>query len=135
VKFLAVYPLPWWGIQTSTTIQSLPGPQLTASYTATSAQVAPSLGRNLSSGAAGTVTVDLIPPGTQYGDRLNQVNLRISKVFKPADGRRVQGIVDLYNMFNANPVLALNTTYGSAWQRPIQVLQGRLVKFGLQLDF
>jgi hypothetical protein len=130
-----VYALPWWGIQTSGTIQSLPGPQITAGYVVTNAQIAPSLGRNLSSGAAGTVTVDLIPPGTEYGDRLNQVNLRLSKIFRPAQGRRIEGIVDLYNLFNANPVLALNTTYGSAWQRPIQVLQGRLLKLALQLEF
>jgi hypothetical protein len=81
------------------------------------------------------VTVDLIPPGTEYGDRLNQVNLRVSKIFRPARGRRIEGIVDLYNLLNVNPVLALNTTYGSAWQRPIQVLQGRLLKLALQLDF
>jgi hypothetical protein len=47
----------------------------------------------------------------------------------------VQGNVDLYNLFNASPILALNTTYGAAWQRPLQILQGRLLKFGVQVDF
>ena len=46
-KLAAVYPLPWWGVQTATTIQSLPGIPIAATYIATNAQVAPSLGRNL----------------------------------------------------------------------------------------
>jgi hypothetical protein len=135
VKFLAAVPLPWWGLQTSATIQSIPPPQITASETVTNAQIAPSLGRNLSAGAAGTVTLDLIPPGTMYGDRLNQTNLRVSKVFRLAQARNIEAMVDIYNMFNANPGLALNTTYGSAWLRPLQVLQARLLKFGVQMNF
>ena len=34
-----------------------------------------------------------------------------------------------------SPVMALNTTYGTAWQRALQVLPGRLLKFSVQLDF
>ena len=132
VKLLVVYPLPWYGIQTAATVQSLPGPQIAATYSITSAIAAPSLGRNLS---AGNATVDLIPPGTVYGDRLNQLDFRASKIFKFSTKARIQGNVDLYNLFNANPVLALNNTYGSAWQRPLQILQGRLLKFSAQLDF
>ena len=123
------------GIQTSATFQSLPGPQITASYTATNAQIAPSLGRNLASGAAGTAMVPLVAPGTMFGDRLNQVDFRVSKTFTLPGSRRVQALVDVYNLFNANPVLALNTTFGPQWQRPTQILQGRLLKFGFQMDF
>ncbi len=132
VKVLLVYPLPWGGVQTAATIQSLPGPQVAATYSITSAQVIGSLGRPLS---AGNATVDLIAPGTRYGDRLNQVDFRVSKIFRFGAKGRVQGNFDLYNMFNANPVLALNNTYGAAWQRPLQILQGRLLKFSAQLDF
>jgi hypothetical protein len=135
VKVFGVYPLPWWGLQTSAVFQSLPGPQITASYTATNAQIAPSLGRNLASGAAGTAVVPLLAPGTLYGERLNQVDFRLSKTFALPDRRRIQAIVDLYNLMNASPVLALNTTFGSQWQRPTQILQGRLLKLGFQLDF
>jgi hypothetical protein len=131
LKLLLVYPLPWYGIQTAATIQSLPGPQIAATYSITNAIAAPSLGRNLS---AGNATVDLIAPGTVYGDRLNQVDFRVSKILKFSGKGRVQGNIDLYNLFNANPVLALNNTYGTAWQRPLQILQGRLLKFSVQLD-
>ena len=44
VKLLGVYPLPWGGIQTAATFQSLPGPQITASRTYTNAEILPSLG-------------------------------------------------------------------------------------------
>jgi hypothetical protein len=135
VKFLVVYPLPWRGIQTAATFQSLPGPQITATSTVTNAVIAPSLGRNLSSGPNGTATLDLIPPGTSYGDRLYQVDFRASKAFTLPRARRVQINVDLYNALNASAVLALNTTYGSAWLRPTTVLQGRLLKFSAQVNF
>jgi len=91
-----------------------------------------SLGRPLTSG---TATVPLIEPGTTYAGRLNQVDFRLSKVVRFGSGTRVLANVDLYNMFNASPTLALNTTYGSAWLRPLQILQGRLLKFSAQLDF
>jgi hypothetical protein len=134
VKFLAIYQLPWFGLETNATVQSLPGPQILASYTASNASIAPSLGRNLSSGANGTATIDLIAPATLYGDRLNQVDFRVSK--KLQVGRvRLRGSVDLYNLFNGSPVITQNNTYGSAWLRPTQVNQGRIVKLGMQLDF
>jgi hypothetical protein len=133
VKLLGVLPLPW-GLQTSATFQSIPGPEITASYVASNALVAPSLGRNLSSGANGTATVPLISPGTMYGERLNQMDLRFSKSVRVGDGR-IQGMVDIYNFFNGNPVLAQNNAFGASWQRPIQMQQGRLVKFGAQIIF
>jgi hypothetical protein len=132
VKVLGVYPWPWWGIQTSATFQSLPGPEITAARSYTSAEVIGSLGRPLT---AGTATVPLIAPGTMYGERLNQVDFRLSRVFRFASSSRILANVDLYNMFNRSPTLALNTTYGSAWLRPLQILQGRLLKFSAQLDF
>ena len=132
VKALAVYPLPWWDVQASAAFQSLPGPQITATYTVTNALVAPSLGRNL---AAGTASLQLIAPGTLYGDRLNQLDLRLSKGIKLTNGRHIRMSVDLYNALNTSPVISQNNTYGSAWQQPTLVLQPRLVKFGGQIDF
>jgi hypothetical protein len=135
IKLLAVYPLPWLGIQTSATFQSLPGPQMSASRVYTNAEVLPSLGRNLANGANGTVTVQLIDPGTMYNDRWNQLDFRLSKVIRLPGSRRIQANMDLFNAFNASAVLGQNNNYGSAWQRPTNILQGRLVKFGGQLDF
>jgi hypothetical protein len=42
---------------------------------------------------------------------------------------------DVYNLTNANPILTENTTFGSSWQKPTQILSGRLAKVGFQLNF
>lgn len=131
LKLLGVLPLPG-GVQASATFQSLPGSQILANYVVSSAAVVGSLGRNLSTG---TATVPLLEPGTRYGDRLNQLDFRVAKSFPLGQGRRIQGLVDLYNMFNASPVLNHNNSFGSAWQRPTQILHGRLLKAGVQVDF
>ena len=60
VKFLVVYPLPW-DLQTSATYQNIPGIQITATYPASSAEIAPSLGRPLAAGLTATAPVELIP--------------------------------------------------------------------------
>ena len=134
VKAFVTYPLPWWGIRTSATYQSLPGPEILASYVATNAQVAPSLNRNLSAGAAGTATIDLIPFGTVFGDRLNQVDFRLTKSVKVGRAR-IDPSLDLYNLFNASTILGINTRYGPSWLTPTQILPGRLFKFGAQINF
>jgi len=133
VKFSGIYPLPW-DFQSSATVQNLPGIPYLASYVATNAEIAPSLGRNLAAGARGTATIDLIPPGTAYEDRITQMDFRLSRTF--TFGRaRAQGMFDIYNLFNSSPILSANGRYGSAWLVPTQILAGRLFKFGAQIDF
>ena len=133
LKLFAVVPLPWWGISTSATFQNLAGPEILATQNVANAQVAQSLGRNLSGGATVT-TVPLVGPGTLYGDRIYQLDVRVAKTFRVGRAR-IQGMVDLYNVLNVSPVLTLNNTYGPAWQRPLAVLPGRFIKFGTQIDF
>jgi hypothetical protein len=106
---------------------------ITAQYVASNAQIAPSLGRNLAGGVQ-TVLVDLVQPNSVFGDRVNQADVRFAKVIMIGH-TRVKGLLDLYNLFNADPVLTINNRYGAGWPRPLSVLDGRLLKFGGQLDF
>lgn len=134
VKLLASYTLPF-DLQASGTFQSIPGPALQATWRITSAvaNAGPQpLGRNL---AAGSLNVTLIEPNTLYGDRLNQLDLRIARIFRFSNKYRVQVMADVYNALNVSPVLAYNTTYGPEWLHPTDVLQGRIVKFGGQFSF
>jgi carboxypeptidase family protein len=139
VKLMAVYPLPW-DIQTSAIYQNSPGIPITAQYVVSNAAIVPSLGRNLGScrGAAtcnGNVTVDLIPPTVLFEPRLQQLDLRLSRVIRFGGTRRLRADVDVYNVFNASNVLSMNTTYGSGWQDVRQILGGRLVRLGGQINF
>src|SRR5262245_14342010 len=61
LKLLGAYTLPWQ-IQVAGTLQSVPGPQITANAVFTNAQIAPTLGRSLSSAA--TATINIVAPGT-----------------------------------------------------------------------
>jgi hypothetical protein len=132
-KLSGTIPLPYQ-FYTGVTYQNLPGIPYYASYVFTNAQIAPSLGRNLSSGANGTVTVDLIPPMTQFEDRIQQLDFRFAKTFRFAN-KRIEPEFDIYNALNASPILSVNNSYNGAWRTPTQILSGRLLKFGFQLTF
>ena len=132
MKFLGTYTVPKVDVQVSGTFQSIPGPPILANYVAPNALVAPSLGRSLS-GNAQNVNVALVEPGTLYGDRLNQVDLRFAKILKTR-GLRTALSLDLFNAFNRNTALTLNNNYAS-WQQPLSILQARLTKISVQIDF
>jgi hypothetical protein len=132
-KVAWVYPLPY-SISFSGTYQNLAGVPQSASYVATNAQIAPSLGRNLSSGAGGVAVLNIMEPNTQFEARLQQVDLRFTKQFR-VGGARIQGMFDVYNVFNANTILGVNGRFGGAWLQPTSILAGRLLKFGTQIDF
>ena len=133
-KASGIYPLPWYGVQVSGTYQNLAGIPDQATWNAPNAVIAPSLGRNLAAGAAGTATVDLLVPNTQFEKRLNQTDVRITKILKIGRSR-LQANVDVYNVFNARTILAETTTYGPNWLKPTAVLGGRVLKFGGQMDW
>ena len=139
VKLLGSYQMPW-GISAAATFQSIPGQQILANFVATAADIVPSLGRTLAAGANATATVPLIRPNSEYGDRVNQIDLRMARTFTVKTAK-LKGMIDLYNLLNANTVILWNNTYGTrasqgaAWLRPSQILGARMLKFGFQLDF
>src|SRR4029077_4426710 len=83
---------------------------------------------------AGAGTAALIAPGTLYGDRFTQVDVKFSKGFRVSTAR-LQAFLDVYNLFNTSAILTQNNTFGAAWQTPTLILQGRLFKIGAQFDF
>src|SRR5256886_1873143 len=72
-KGLAAYTLPY-GVRLSGTFQSIPGPQIAANTVYVGS--VPSLGRPFTLAQA---NINLVKPGTLFGDRLNQFDLRFTK--------------------------------------------------------
>ena len=129
------YFIPKTGLQVAATFQSKPGPMLAANYAATNADVAPSLGRGLSGGAA-NVVVNLIEPGSMYGDRINQFDLRVAKMFTYKRSRTTVA-VDIYNVLNSSAALAYNSTFvpNGPWLQPTMILTPRFVRMTAEIDF
>jgi hypothetical protein len=134
---LGAYILPKIDVQVAGTFRSDQGDQLVATFSAAPANT---VGLNRAfTGGSPTVSVNLIEPGTLYGDRVNQFDVRFAKILRFGRTRTNVGM-DLYNVFNANPVLTYNGAFVpnqtvSTWLRPNSVLTPRFIKFSAQLDF
>ncbi|HLG59238.1 MAG TPA: carboxypeptidase regulatory-like domain-containing protein [Vicinamibacterales bacterium] len=133
-KALASYTLPWYGIRVSGTLQSLPGPQISATniYNNANRLTSTTLGRPFTLAQA---NVNVVGPGTFYGDRLNQIDLRLTKIINLGGRNRLDLNVDFFNAFNSDAVIAEIGAFGPAWRRPLTVIQPRFVKFGARWDF
>ena len=150
-KLLGTYQIPWQNIRVSANYQSLPGPARQAGVIYTSAQATPTLGRGITGG--GNKTVNMFPVtglfgtgsaalfggGAVTGDRVNQLDLRFSRIVKMGSRGTLDLNFDIYNALNEDAVLTETTTYsganGGAWLKPASVIQGRILKFGARWDF
>jgi hypothetical protein len=120
----------------SGTFSSVPGPSLQANVnfpaTAGSA-LANSLGRRLASGAA-TQTINVLAPDTMFGDRVNDLDLRIGKILR-FSGMKTNVALDIVNTFNSDAILTYNPLLNATWPTPTAVLQARLIRISVQLDW
>jgi hypothetical protein len=132
-KGLASYTLPWYDIRVSGTFQSLPGPLVAANniYAEAGRAAATTLSRPFTLAQS---NVNVIEPGTFYGDRLNQIDLRFTKILRVGNGS-VDLNVDFYNAFNSDAVTFELAGYGPVWRLPLTVIQPRFVKFMARWDF
>jgi hypothetical protein len=136
-KLVWTYTIPKVDVTASGLFFSRPGPQLTANQVIPNSVVRESLGRDLSANAQ-NVTVNLVAPGTMFGERRNQLDLRFTKPFT-IDRMRLGASLELYNAFNANTVLTESATYRDAslsgWRIPTGIMPPRFVKLSVQMDF
>jgi hypothetical protein len=141
-KLSGLYPFPY-GINVSATFQNLPGTAHAAVLQASNAQIRPSLGRDLAACPAtgactATRAVDIIPFQESFEDRITQLDFRLTKVLRFGKAR-VQGMFDVYNVFNAAAATGVSSAFPAAapafWLFPYQIMGGRLFKFGAQFDW
>jgi hypothetical protein len=150
LRGLASYTLPKVDVLVSGTFRSTPGVApgtttvasngnaLTANYNVTSAILQANTGRPLAPGQA-FQTVNLLPLGQNFPDRLNALDLRFGKILKFGK-TRTNVAIDLYNVFNSNTGTAYNQTYdpvtnGATWLNPTAVLNPRFARFNVTFDF
>jgi hypothetical protein len=147
---LASYTVPRVDVLVSGTFRSTPGVapggnsvasngnSLAANYNVTNAILQPQTGRSLRSGVT-QQTVNLLPQGHFFPDRLNSLDLRFGKYLR--FGRtRTNVAIDLYNVLNSNTGTAYTQTYdpgdnGARWLTPTTVLNPRFARFNVTFDF
>jgi hypothetical protein len=133
-KALASYTLPY-GVRVAGTFQSLPGPQIAANAIYNNASTAAGLTTLGRPYTLAQQTLNVIQPGSLYGDRLNQFDLRFTKVVNTGGRSRLDLNVDLFNAFNSDAILTPLNTFGPVWQLPLTVIQPRFVKLSARWDF
>jgi hypothetical protein len=138
VTGVATYTIPRIDVLLAGTMRSDQGGSLAANWAAPNSATV-GLNRPFAGTASQTLTVDLIEPGTLYGDRVNQFDVRVAKILRFGRTRTNVGI-DVINLTNSAAVLTYNQTFilnqaVSTWLRPNSVLQPRFVKFSAQIDF
>jgi hypothetical protein len=136
VRGLASYVVPKVDVQLAATWASIPGDSLRADFTLRpqeQAAVAAQIGRNLT-GAFNTV--NLIAPATMWGERQNNVDLRIAKLLRFGTTRTLVG-VDIFNLLNADTVTLYNLGFvpNGSWLTPIAITPARYAKIAVQVDF
>jgi Carboxypeptidase regulatory-like domain len=83
----------------------------------------------------GSETVWVQPRGVDRTQTVNKfVDVRISKRFTIAK-TRLEPSLDIFNLLNANHVLAQNEAIGTTWSRPSRILAPRIVRFGAAVRF
>jgi hypothetical protein len=82
-----------------------------------------------------SISVPLIAPGIKYLPRLSQTDLRLAKTFHISERLSVEGMFDVFNVFNANTVFTATQTFGGSYLTPTGVMQPRVFRFGGQLKF
>jgi outer membrane receptor protein involved in Fe transport len=83
-----------------------------------------------------SMSVPLVAPMTEYGDRINQLDLNVVRAFH-AGRMNIQPKLDLFNLLNVAPAFAVRSlNYGTAaYRQPSSVLSGRAIQFGAIVRF
>ena len=136
------YALPY-GVRVAGTWQSLTGPQVAAN------QIYANAGTGLAPGTTlnrpltfAQNQVNVVVPGSVYGDRLNQIDLRFTKIVGVGIGRMDLN-VDIYNAFNSDAATGYMNSYPGGnfagqtlpWGTPTGIVSPRFARFSVQFDW
>jgi len=159
-KATVVYPWPVWGISTSVAFQSLNG-YLTGSaaqayggftagtgfdsprglgtfwlVTPATAAAPASLRAALTAAGQASISIPLVAPETEYTPRLNQLDISFSKRIQAARFSLLPK-VDFFNALNSDDYSSVSTMQfgAAAYNRPSVILQGRIIRVGVDMTW
>ena len=130
-KLSGSYPLPY-GFRLSGVFQSVPGEEVSGRDTGrihyvVDRRIIPTL-------TLAQVIVPLNEPGSEYYDRVNQLDLSVSRIFRV--GRvQVNPQLDLFNALNVSPLLLQVNAFGPALRQARRILDARVLRLGVQVNF
>ena len=120
-------------IDVSAAFFSRPGPRREAIWEAPLVEVERALGRRPT---LDRVALNILRPGTVFGDRLNQLDVRVARPFSVPDYGELRVSLDFYNLFNSNAVSREQQAFGRGmYLAPIGLQPGRLFKVSFQYTF
>ena len=132
---LGSYMVPWVDVQVAGTLRSDQGASLAANWVAPNSATV-GLNRPFAGTGGQTIVVNLVEPGTLYGDRVNQFDIRVAKILRFGRTRTNIGF-DVYNVMNKAAILTYNQGFiaNGTWLAPTSIQQSRFAKFSAQIDF
>ena len=82
-----------------------------------------------------TQSVRISPFGTARLPSINLIDLSLRKIFKFGNNRSIEPILDVYNLANVDTIQNRVTQLGLSYGRVGSILGGRMLKFGLNVNF
>ena len=131
VRLRASVPLPW-NFNASFIYRNTPGAPVDATLAVTSATVRFKDPTRTTLTTA--QTVNLYAANSVFGDRFSQLDMAVSKTFDIGWGR-LRTALDAYNALNSNSVQSVISAYSTRWLRPVNFLNGRLLRLTASINF
>jgi carboxypeptidase family protein len=81
-----------------------------------------------------SLSLNLNAPGTEFGDRINQLDLKVARTFRY--GRvSISPNIEAFNILNPDNIVSVvtNNYLSASYKRPNSIVQGRLVGIGAQV--
>ena len=165
-KLAGTVPLPWYGVTVSAALQALAGTPLgtlpvqygvftagtgfttpngvgsyylisrTTTYPANCKGACTPGALMIPGLTASSVNLPIVPPGTEFTPRINQLDFAASKTFK-VNYFSITPKLDLFNALNSDDYTSVATTQLNAntYGQPSVVLQGRIIRVGVDVKW
>ena len=132
-KAFGSYTLPKVDVQISGTYRNTNNVSVLPVFTASNALLATN--STLGRGATGATSINMqvLEPNKDFLDRRNELDMRFGKVIRAGRSRTVASI-DVFNFLNNDATITVNQAAAS-YLRPTEILNARVIKFSVAVDF